>query len=554
MLKDLSIRDMVLIGAADLEFAPGLSVLTGETGAGKSILLDCLGLVLGWRGRGGVVREGAEQGEVSAVFELSDGHPARDVLKKAAIPVENDELILRRIVTASGSKRGFANDRRVSGEVLNALAVHLVELHGQADDGGLLNVRGHRALLDMFAGIAPQVEKTRKAWADWSEAQSALAKAEEAAEAAAKDQDFLTHSVAELEKLDPQPGEDIALDSRRRLIKAAEAIREDVARAGEAMGINGAEAALSDARRWLEGVAGRAEGQLEEPLEALSRALDALAEAQSGVDEVHRSLGAEEGALEIVEERLFAIRGLARKHDVLPDALAQLTLDLRAQLNAVSNSESWLAELSAKVDAAWEVYDAEARKVSAARAKASKSLDKLMATELPPLKMERARFLTEITPMDAGPEGRDKVQFLIATSPGAQPGALAKIASGGELARFLLALKICLARDETPKTLIFDEIDRGVGGATADAVGRRLAQIAAHHQVLVVTHSPQVAACARAHYLVAKSVGAKAARTDVVGLSRDERRDEIARMLSGDQINDAARAAADALIAGVIDT
>ncbi len=551
MLKELAIRDMVLIDTVDLDFATGLSVLTGETGAGKSILLDCLGFVLGWRGRGGVVRNGADTGEVTAVFELGDGHPALEVLEKAAIPIEGDELILRRVVTAAGTKRGFANDRRVSGEVLNTLAEHLVELHGQSDDGGLLNVRGHRRLLDAYAGCQNDVAATQKAWSALHEARQNLTEARTAAETAAKDADFLSHSVQELETLAPELGEEPALDSRRRLIKSAEAIADDVGKAAQALGSDGAETLMGDALRWLEGVSDKAEGQLEAPLDALSRAMDALADAHAGVEAVHGALGADAGSLEVVEERLFAIRALARKHEVLPDELPGLSLALREKLDALTNSDAWIADLEQQVSAAKSKYDAVASKLSKARQKASKSLDALMAKELPPLKMERAQFHTNMDVAEAGPDGIDQVQFLIATAPGAKPGPLAKIASGGELARFLLALKICLARDETAMTLIFDEIDRGVGGATADAVGRRLARIAEQHQVLVVTHSPQVAACGGQHFQVSKSVDTKAARTDVLPLLGDARRDEIARMLSGDVINDAARAAADALIEGV---
>jgi len=551
MLKELAIRDMVLIDTVDLELLKGLSVLTGETGAGKSILLDCLGFVLGWRGRGGVVRQGADSGEVTAVFELGAAHPARNVLEKAAIPMEGDELILRRVVSGSGTKRGFANDRRVSGEVLNTLAEHLVELHGQSDDGGLLNARGHRRLLDAFAGLGTEGAATHAAWTTLHEINQQLEAARFAAETASKDADFLSHAVQELETFAPVPGEEPALDSRRRLIKSAEAIADDVGRAAQALGPDGAETLLTDALRWLEGVSEKAEGQLETPLDALSRAMDALADAHAGVEEVHRALGADAGSLDVVEERLFAIRALARKHEVLPDELPGLALALREKLDALTNSDAWIADLESKAKAAQTKFETVAGKLSKARHKAAKALDALMAKELPPLKMERAQFHTNISAAEAGPDGIDQVQFLIATAPGAKPGPLAKIASGGELARFLLALKICLAHDEHPMTLIFDEIDRGVGGATADAVGRRLARIAEQHQVLVVTHSPQVAACATAHFQVAKSIDAKSARTDVLTLDQDARRDEIARMLSGDQINDAARAAADALVTGV---
>lgn len=545
MLRSLDIRDVLIIDRLVLDLGPGLNVLTGETGAGKSILLDALGFVLGWRGRAELVRSGAAQGEVTAVFDLPPGHAARAVLDNAGIEAE-DDLILRRVNTADGRKTAWVNDRRVSGEVLRALSDVLVELHGQHDDRGLLNPRGHRTLLDTFAGV--DLAPARAAWAAARVARSALAEAEAALAAARAEEDFLRHAVAELDKLNPEPGEEASLDIRRRAMQGAEKIRSDVARALQMIGDNGAEAALRDATRWLEGAADRAEGQLEAPLAALGRALLELSEAQSGVEGCLASLDFNPYELEALEERLFAIRALARKHGVLPDDLGGFAHDLRARLAALDSGEAGIGALQAAVADATRAYQAQAATLTEARRGAAKRLDRAMAAELGPLKMERAVFRTDIAPADPGPDGADEVVFTVATNPGAPAGALNKIASGGELSRFLLALKVCLTGNTPGLTMIFDEIDRGVGGATADAVGRRLKALSDTAQVLVVTHSPQVAALGAHHWRVEKAVKAGATLTSVVPLSPPDRVEEIARMLSGDKISDAARQAALSLL------
>lgn len=545
MLRSLDIRDVLIIDRLGLEFQPGLNVLTGETGAGKSILLDALGFVLGWRGRAELVRQGAAQGEVVAVFDLPTAHPARAVLEEAGIEAE-DELILRRVNSADGRKTAWVNDRRVSGEVLRDLSDTLVELHGQHDDRGLLNPRGHRALLDAFAGL--DLAPLRAAWRGQSQARAALAEAEAALQAARKEEDFLRHAVAELDKLNPEPGEEAALDARRRMMQGAERIRSDIARAHAAIGENGAEQAMRDAVRWLEGAADRAEGRLEPALAALTRALAELSEAQAGVEDTLQALDFNPAELEALEERLFAIRALARKHGVLADDLGGHAAALRARLAALDAGESGIAALEKAVVQAERLYRDEAAQVTAARLAAAKRLDAAMAAELAPLKMERAVFATEVTAGDAGPDGVDAVTFTVATNPGAPSGPLNRIASGGELSRFLLALKVCLTGDAPGLTMIFDEIDRGVGGATADAVGRRLKALAAGCQVLVVTHSPQVAALGGAHWRVEKRVVADQTLSTVVPLAAPDRVEEIARMLSGDTISDAARQAARALL------
>ena len=545
MLRSLDIRDVLIIDRLSLDLGPGLNVLTGETGAGKSILLDALGFVLGWRGRAELVRQGAAQGEVTAVFDLPPGHRARAVLDAAGIEPE-DELFLRRINAADGRKTAFVNDRRVSGEVLRDLSDLLVELHGQHDDRGLLNPRGHRALLDAFAGL--DLGELRAAWASQRLARQALAEAEGTLARAAAEEDFLRHAVAELDKLNPEPGEDAALDARRRLMQGAGRIREDVAKALAAVSEDGAEGRMRDALRWLDGAADKAEGQLDAAMAALNRALIELGEAQAGVERALDVLDFDPGELERVEERLFAIRALARKHGVLADDLGSFAGDLRARLAAIDGGAAGIARLQKAVAEAETAFATEAARVTTARRAAAVRLDAAMAAELAPLKMERAVFATEISGGEPGPEGVDAVTFTVATNPGAPAGALNRIASGGELSRFLLALKVCLTGDSPGLTLIFDEIDRGVGGATADAVGRRLKALAQGAQVLVVTHSPQVAAFGARHWRVEKRVTGEQTLSTVVALDADARVEEIARMLAGDTVTEAARAAARALL------
>lgn len=545
MLRSLEIRDVLIIDRLDLEFRPGLNVLTGETGAGKSILLDALGFVLGWRGRAELVRAGAEQGVVTAVFDLPEGHGARAVLEEAGIEAA-DELIMRRVNTVDGRKTAWVNDRRVSGEVLRDLSDTLVELHGQQDDRGLLNPRGHRVLLDAFAGI--DLAPVRAAWRAQSAARARLAEAEAALVAARKEEDFLRHAVAELDKLDPEPGEEATLDARRRMMQGAEKIRSDVARAYQAMSEQAAEGMMRDALRWLEGAADRAEGALEGALGALNRALIELGEAQAGVEGALAALDFNPAELEAIEERLFAIRALARKHGVLADDLGSFAGELRGRLAALDSGEAGIAGLAKAVVQAEAAYAEEAGWITRARGAAAARLDLAMAAELAPLKMERAVFVTEVTAADAGPDGVDAVTFTVATNPGAPAGALNKIASGGELSRFLLALKVCLTGNTPGLTMIFDEIDRGVGGATADAVGRRLKALAEGSQVLVVTHSPQVAALGGAHWRVEKRVVDDKTLSTVLALTEADRVEEIARMLAGDTITQAAREAARALL------
>ncbi len=545
MLISLDIRDVLIIDHLELAFQPGLNVLTGETGAGKSILLDSLGFVLGWRGRAELVRQGAEQGEVIAEFALASDHPAHAILAEAGLPA-SDTLLLRRVNSRDGRKTGWVNDRRVSGEVLRALSDTLVELHGQQDDRGLLNPRVHRDLLDAFGGF--DLAPLRAAWTALGRARKAKAEAEAKVQSVQAEEDFLRHAVAELDALAPEPGEEAQLDAQRRLMQQSERVCGDIARAGAALSEEGAERLIGDASRWLEDVADAVEGRLDPALDALSRAMDALGEAQATVTACMEALEFHPGALETLEDRLFAIRGLARKHGVLPDDLSSFAGELRGRLDRLDNSARDLAALGQAVRDAQAAYDAAAKALSDARIEAAARLDAEMAGELAPLKMERAQFSTAIARTDPGPDGWDAVTFEVATNPGAPKGALSKIASGGELSRFLLALKVCLTRGQPGMTMIFDEIDRGVGGATADAVGRRLRALASGAQVLVVTHSPQVAALGAHHWRVEKSVSDGQTLSRVVPLSADERVQEIARMLSGDRVTDAARAAAEDLL------
>lgn len=546
MLRHLDIRDLLLIDRLELEFHPGLNVLTGETGAGKSILLDSLGFVLGWRGRADLVRQGAAQGEVTAVFDLAPDHPGRAVLHEAGLEAE-DELILRRVNSAEGRKTAWLNGRRVAGDVLRALSSTLVELHGQHDDRGLLNARGHRALLDAYARL--DLEPLRAAWAARRRAASALSEAEAQAETLRAEEDFLRHAVSELDALAPESGEEASLDGARRRMQSAAKLREDVARAHQAVAGEGAETLLADAMRWLDGTTAQAEGALDTSIEALSRAMDALGEAEAALQATMVAMSFDPHALEQTEERLFALRGLARKHNVLPDDLATLAQDLRAKLATLDNAANDLTSLRAALAEAETAYQTVAARAHADRLAAARALEAAMATELAPLKMERAEFTVAFSRSDPGPEGTDTISFRVATNPGAPAGELGKIASGGELSRFLLALKVCLTGDDSRQTLIFDEIDRGVGGATADAVGRRLAALARGGQVLVVTHSPQVAALGQHHWRVSKEQRAAETLSRVEPLTPDARIDELARMLSGDTITDTARAAARDLIA-----
>lgn len=547
MLKHLTIRDMLIIDRLELEFSSGLNVLTGETGAGKSILLDSLGFVLGWRGRAELVRRGAEQGEVSAFFELGAYHPALQPLQEAGL-ADGQDVILRRVNSKDGRKTAWINDRRVSGDLLRLISAHLLELHGQHDDRGLLDAKGHRGLLDQFAGHVELLETTRLAWRELAQAKADLQAELEALSTLKEEEEFLRHAVGELHELRPLVGEEAELDSKRRIMQASERLKVDIAKALQALGREAAEGMLSDALRWLEDASEEIDGKLDGAIEALSSSLSRLYDASSEIEKCLDDLEFNPQELESTEERLFAIRALARKHHVLPDDLLDLSESLSRKLDALDAGEGMVSEKRKRLLKAQERYNAAAEKLSDSRKVATKALDQAMEQELSPLKMDRAVFKTEISKTEAGSQGWDMVQFLVSTNPGTPAGPLAKIASGGELSRFLLALKVCLRTSEDTRTVIFDEIDRGVGGATADAVGRRLSALAENAQVLVVTHSPQVAAFASRHFKVYKTQSDHETLSRVEDLDPASRIGEIARMISGDTITSEARAAAEALI------
>ena len=548
MLTALAIRDVVLIEALDLEFGPGLGVLTGETGAGKSILLDALGLALGARGDTALVRHGAAQATVSASFERVPG--AFALLSDNGLEAEPGEpVIVRRVVRADGGSRAFVNDQPVSAALLRELGSRLVEVHGQHDDRGLLAPAGHRALLDAFARIDAGGLAT--AWQRWRAAADSLDAARAEIDRMARDREWLDHAVGELDALAPEPGEEAALADRRRAMQRAEKIADDLHAIDTHLeGAEGALAHLRQAARALERIAAD-HPALAEALSAIDRAVIEGAAAEERLAEARMALAYDPAALEDDEARLFALRAMARKHRVQPDELAALAERLRGDLARLAAGEAGLAGQEAAVAAARADYAGAAATVSAARRAAAERLDRAVAAELAPLKLDSARFRTIVAPLDEGEwgaAGADRVAFEIATNPGAPFGPLAKIASGGELSRFVLALKVALAAEGGAATIVFDEIDRGVGGAVASAIGERLARLAQGTQLLVVTHSPQVAALGDTHLLIAKSHDGIVTRTGVRALDPAARREEIARMLSGASVTDEARAQADRLI------
>jgi DNA repair protein RecN (Recombination protein N) len=547
MLTRLSIRDVVLIDLLELEFGPGLGVLTGETGAGKSILLDALGLALGTRADSGLVRAGQTQAAVSVAFELPEEHPALALLGESGLAREPGEpLVIRRIVKADGGSRAFVNDQPVSAGLLRELGAGLVEIHGQHDDRGLLNPRGHRALLDGFGRI--DTSAAAAAWAAVQAAEARLAEARETHEAAERDRDWLAHAVAELDKATPEAGEEEALATLRATMQSGARLGDELAVIMALIqGSEGGLAQLRQAARRLDRIAGE-HATLAEALSALDRAVIEAAEAEDALAKAQTALTFDPQRLEEAETRLFELRALARKHRVEPDALPILHGELRAKLAAIEAGGAGLAALAAGLAEARAAWDAAAAALTGARTAAAVRLDAAVAAELAPLKLGEARFRTILAPGEPGASGRDRVEFEVSTNPGAPFGPLVKIASGGELSRFILALKVALAEQGGATTMIFDEIDRGVGGAVASAVGERLHRLAASGQVLVVTHSPQVAARGATHLLIEKSHDGLVTRTGVHLLDEGRRREEIARMLSGAEITDEARAQAERLL------
>ncbi|HEX8164182.1 MAG TPA: DNA repair protein RecN [Beijerinckiaceae bacterium] len=552
MLSQLAIRDIVLIDRIELDFDKGLSVLTGETGAGKSILLDAFALALGARGDGALVRHGEAQGQVTAVFDLAKGHPARRIAEDAEIDTAGD-LILRRVQFADGRTRAFVNDQPVSVQVLKSIGAALVEIHGQHDERALVDPVTHRAILDAFGGLQAEARAVAEAARRVREAKATLNEHRARVERARREADFLRHAVEELGTLAPLPGEEAALADRRLVMMQAEKVAQDLADAFETLAGQGSPVpTLSAAVRKLERRGAQAPTLVEPCVKALDGALIALDEARGALEHAIRQTEFDPRELEEAEERLFALRAAARKYDVPADGLSELRERFAADVQAIDAGEEQLGALERALKEADAAYAAAARALSAGRRRAAKALDAAVQKELPPLKLERARFVTEIaTDEDTrDPAGFDRVEFWAQTNPGTKPGPLVRVASGGELSRFMLALKVVLADKGSAPTLVFDEIDTGVGGAVADAIGQRLARLAGRVQVMAVTHAPQVAARAASHFLITKEAVARSKRvaTRVMPLDATPRREEIARMLAGATITDEARAAAARLL------
>jgi DNA repair protein RecN (Recombination protein N) len=553
MLAGLSIRDVVIIDRLDLSFGAGLNVLTGETGAGKSILLDALGLALGERSDQALIRQGADQAVVSAAFEVDDGDAVHGLLAEHGLESDGP-IVLRRVLGRDGRARAFVNDQPTSVALMRQIGEALVEVQGQFEQRGLLNPATHREVLDAFAGNAALLSATRSAFAAWREAEAALAEAERAMAEAKADEDYLRHSLDELERHAPEPGEEAKLADQRatlmnreKLVAALERARAEVVEDGAV------EDALRKAQAHLERAGGEGRRFFAPIIDALDRAAAEASEAVRALQSAGITIEGEAGSLEDIEERLFALRDLARKHRTTVDKLPELQTAIAGKLAALDDQGGTVAALEAELAKAHVAYVEAAGALSGARRAAAEHLDRAVAAELPPLKLENARFRTALTDLDEpdwGPDGRERVEFEVATNPGAAAGPLRKIASGGELARFMLALKVVLAQANPVPTLVFDEVDAGVGGATAAAVGERLDRLAQGIQVLVVTHSPQVAARGAHHWRVSKTENEAAVMTQVDALATATRREEIARMLSGRDITDEARAAADRLIAG----
>jgi DNA repair protein RecN (Recombination protein N) len=554
MLSRLSIRDIVLIERLDIEFGDGLSALTGETGAGKSILLDSFALALGGRGDAGLVRNGVTQGQVTAAFELAPKHRVRGLLAEHGFEA-GDELILRRIQFSDGRTRAFINDEAASVQTLRVIGAGLVEIHGQHDERALVDAATHRRLLDAFAGLEADVAQLETLWESRRAAHAALADQRAEMERVLRDADYLRHAADELQTLSPQENEETELAARRTAMMQGEKIAADLREAQEAIGgPHSPVSALASAVRRLERRAAAQPALVEPAVRAIDSALNALEEADQHLTAALAATDFDPNELERIEERLFALRAAARKYSTPVEGLAVLAQKFSTDVAAMDAGTDRIAALEKAAALADAAYSGFAAKVSAARVKAAEKLDKAVAAELKPLKLERARFITQIESDAAapGPQGIDRAEFWVQTNPGTRPGPLMKVASGGELSRFLLALKVVLADRGSAPTLVFDEIDTGVGGAVADAIGARLARLARSVQVMAVTHAPQVAARADQHLLISKDLRDKGKRvaTKVEPLAADTRREEIARMLAGAEITAEARAAADRLLQG----
>lgn len=552
MLRRLSIRNVVLIDKLDLDFHDGLSVLTGETGAGKSILLDSLGLALGARADSGLVRHGCDKCSVTATFTLPQGHPVFGLLSEQDIDLDGEELVVRRVVTADGRSRAYVNDQAVSVGLLRDVGDYCVEIQGQFDQHGLLDPTTHRATLDAHGNLGVLALTVRDHWRAWRETQKELNAARARIDKAREEEEWLRHAVDELEKLGPEEGEEERLAEERQFLMHGEKLVAALNDAGSELSRGkGAESALRGAQRCLERELEKADGRFEPIIEALDRAAIELEEANRAISATLADLNVDTGHQENVEERLFALRAAARKYNVPVDGLNALMKDFRSQIDQLEFGEKELDRLTAAVTEYRKAYIEAGEELHAARKEAAAKLDGAINAELPPLRMEKARFVTDIAAVEEnewGIDGIDRVQFTVATNPGSPPGALNKIASGGELSRFLLALKVVLARVSAVPSLVFDEVDSGVGGATAAAIGQRLHLLAKERQILVITHSPQVAARGRTHFYIAKRETEGTMVTRVDALVDGARREEIARMLAGHSVTVEARAAADSLL------
>jgi DNA repair protein RecN (Recombination protein N) len=555
MLNSLNIRDIVLVDSLDLRLAPGLCVLTGETGAGKSILLDALGLATGGRGERGLVRHGAAQGIVTAEFEIGPEHAAWGVLEEQGLAADRDQgiVILRRLLTDDGRSRAFVNDQPVSITLLSRLGEMLVEVHGQHDDRGLFNASGHRQLLDSFGGYNAERDAVRNSWASLQKVTADLAEARRTLAGVKADEDYIRHNLEELQALNPVSGEEGDLASERSLMMQGEKLAESLSEIQSSLAAEGGvDATLRGAWRRLERMAGKLEGAADNALAVLERAAVETSEAMALLEELAARLVYDTAVLEALEERLFALRACARKHQVQADDLPAVRHDLEARLEALDQGEGELDRLLAEEKELISTLGGQVESLSLCRRAAAHKLDQLVNAELAPLKLEKARFQTRLDVLTFdqwGAEGGDRVEFEVSTNPGAPFGGLMKIASGGEVSRFILALKVVLSSEGSAATLVFDEVDRGVGGAVAAAVGERLARLALEAQVLVVTHSPQVAALGQHHWQITKEAGeSNQVVTRVAPLGPEARREEIARMLAGAKTTDEARAAAGKLL------
>lgn len=549
MLVGLDIRNILIIDHAEIIFTNGLNVLTGETGAGKSILLDSLGFVLGWRGKTEIVRTGADFGEVSVWFQVETDHAVKEILDANNIPWE-EELLIRRVISADGRKTAWINGRRAPRELLIRISTLLIEIHGQHDDKGLLDQRSHIRLLDMFAANSSQREAVKEAWRKLKKVNNEYQEEQKKFSAFEAEESFLRYALDELTKADPKDGEEQELDVKRRMMQSSEKIKDDIIKAQNAVGGNGAEGLILDAMRWIETASGKSDGPFDDALASLSRASTELGDAVGIIEGLVDTLDFDVHELEMLEERLFEIRGLARKHKISSDQLPQFKAELENKIEEFSFSAEKLSSLEGKIRECDLEYNVAASKLSKSRLIAGAELDKLVTAELPFLKMENAHFETNIISASRSADGYDEVSFLVSTNKGTSKGPIGKIASGGELSRFLLALKVCLTKGYTAVSMIFDEIDRGIGGATADAVGRRLVRLSKNAQVLIVTHSPQVAALGDEHFQVVKSINSQNTLTEVTKLQGDAKIEEIARMISGDKITPAAINAAATLVDG----